>query len=113
MPGGMITTASTLQCPHGGSVTIATTNTMVTAGSPLALATDSFTIAGCPFQVPVGVGTVPHPCVRVQWTAVNPLTSVNGNPTLTEDSVGVCLAADQAPQGKVVIAATQSLVSSS
>ena len=113
MAGGMITTASTLNCPHGGAVAIVTSNSVVQAGAPLALATDTFTITGCPFQIPVGVGTVPHPCVTVQWTKVNTMTAVGGKPTLSQDSIGICLAADQAPQGNVIITATQPIVSGS
>jgi hypothetical protein len=100
----LLTTASTLQCPHGGSVSIASSNTKAKAsGSALALSTDTFTIAGCPFQIPVGTGSVPHPCVRVQWTRVNTKTLVNGQPTLSTASVGLCLAADQVPQGNVSV----------
>lgn len=99
----LITTASVLQCPHGGSVSIVTTNTKAKAAASLALVSDTFTIAGCPFQIPVGVGTVPHPCVRVQWVKPNIKTLVNGSPTLADDSVGLCLAADQVPQGPVSV----------
>ena len=103
----LLTTASTLQCPHGGSVSIVSANTSVSAGAALALATDTFTISGCPFQIPVGVGTVPHPCIRVQWLMTNMKCSVNNQPTLSQSSQGLCLAADQAPQGCVVIVNTQ------
>jgi len=99
----LLTTASSLQCPHGGTVSISSTNTQVKAAAALALATDTFTISGCPFQIPVGTGTVPHPCVKVQWTKPNVKTTVNGTPTLAQDSVGLCLAADQAPQGPVSV----------
>jgi hypothetical protein len=109
----LLTMASTLTCPHGGTVSILSSNTRVLAGSALVLATDTFTISGCPFQIPVGVGTVPHPCVTVQWLKPNLLTTVNGTPTLAEDSVGLCLAADQVPQGPVAVTQTQPLVSGS
>lgn len=107
MAAALLTTGSSLQCPHGGTVIIASTNTRALASAPLALATDTFSVAGCPFQIPIGVGTVPHPCVSVQWTKPNVRTSVNGAPTLAQDSVGLCLAADQAPQGPVSIVLTQ------
>jgi hypothetical protein len=109
----LITTASSLQCPHGGMVSIVSSNAQVQASAPLALATDTFTIAGCPFQIPVGVGTVPHPCVSVQWVKPNVLTSVNGTPTLAQDSIGLCLAADQAPQGPVSVVQAELKVSGS
>lgn len=111
MAAPLITTASVLQCPHLGTVTITSTNTAAQGAAPLALVSDSFSIVGCPFQIPVGVGTVPHPCVRVQWIKANVLTTVHGTPTLSQDSVGLCLAADQVPQGQVVVAVTQPLIS--
>jgi hypothetical protein len=113
MGAALLTTASSLQCPHGGTVTIVSTNVQAKAGPALALATDTFTIAGCPFQIPVGVGTVPHPCVTVQWVKPNLHTLVNGQPTVAQDSVGLCLAADQVPQGPVTVVATQPQVSGS
>lgn len=103
----LLTTASSLQCPHGGSVSIISTNTKVSAGAALALANDTFTISGCPFQIPVGVGTVPHPCVRVQWILTNLQCMVANQPTLSESSKGLCLAVDQAPQGSVSVVSTQ------
>jgi hypothetical protein len=111
MAAALITTASSLQCPHGGTVTIVSTNAKVEAAVAVALATDTFTIAGCPFQIPVGAGTVPHPCVTVQWIRPNMQTLVNGTPTLAQDSVGLCLAADQVPQGSVQVVTTQPTVS--
>jgi hypothetical protein len=107
----LLTTAASLSCPHGGSVSIVSANTKVLAGAPLALATDTFTISGCPFQIPIGTGSVPHPCVTVHWLKPNLRTTVNGAPTLSQDSVGLCLAADQVPQGPVSVSQTQPLVS--
>lgn len=113
MAAALLTTASQLQCPHGGMVAITSTNTQALAGAALALASDTFTVSGCPFQIPVGTGTVPHPCVTVQWVRTNQKTTVNGTPTLAQDSTGLCLAADQAPQGPVSVVTTQVLVSGS
>src|SRR4051812_15553685 len=109
----LLTTASSLSCPHGGTVTISSANTKAKGDAALALATDTFTIAGCSFQIPVGVGTVPHPCMTVQWVKPNVRTLVNRTPTLAKDSVGLCLAADQAPQGPVSVSQTQAKVSGS
>jgi hypothetical protein len=108
-----LTTASTLQCPHGGTVSIVSSNTKVQAGAALALANDTFTISGCPWQIVVGPGSVPHPCVKVQWTMTNKKTTVNGSPTLSQDSTGLCLAADQVPQGPVSVVQTQPLAGGS
>lgn len=113
MASPLLTTASTLQCPHGGTVSIASNNNHAKAGAALALATDTFTIAGCPFQIPVGAGTVPHPCIEVQWVKTNLRATVGGQPTLSQDSQGICLAADLAPQGPVSIVQTQMKASGS
>ena len=108
MAGQLLTTTSTLQCPHGGTVAIVSANTRVKAGgTPLALATDTFTIAGCPFQIPIGLGTVPSPCIQVQWVVTNLRTQVNDTPTLSTNSSGLCLAATQVPQGPVSIVQAQ------
>lgn len=104
---------ATLKCPHSGSVTIATANQSVTAESAFAaLATDTFTIAGCPFQIPAPPGTVPSPCLTVQWLLTDMRVTVNGNATLSSASVGFCLNAQQVPQGPVVITNPQQKVQS-
>lgn len=111
MAGNSITTAAQLQCPHGGTVSIVSSNSKVTAGgSPLALSADTFTISGCSFQIPVGAGTVPSPCVRVQWLLTDMRNKV-ASLGLSKSSAGLCLAATQVPQGPVTIASTQSKAS--
>jgi hypothetical protein len=102
----LLTTASTLTCPHGGTVQIVGTNRTTTATAPLALATDTYLVVGCPFVLVIP----PHPCVRVAWLATAQRVKVNGEAVLNEASVGLCYAADNAPQGAVVVAATQQKV---
>ena len=105
---GMLTTASVMMCPHGGTVQAIPSSTAVQfGGSPAVTATDTFMIAGCPFVI----GGVPSPCLTVQWVSPALQSEVNSNPTLTEASVGMCLAATQAPQGAVIISSTQPQVS--
>ena len=100
--------SSSLQCPHGGMVQIISANARVKAdGAFVALATDQFVIAGCPFQIPVGPAMVPSPCLLVQWLVSDLRTTVNGLPTLSQSSAGLCLNAMQIPQGPVSIANTQ------
>lgn len=99
---GLLTTASMLSCVHGGMVTGVPTSRVTAAGAPVLLATDTFMVAGCPFA-PVA----PHPCVLVQWQLPAQRSSCANVPTLTEASVGFCLAADGAVQGPVIIQATQ------
>jgi hypothetical protein len=104
----LLTMASVLQCPHGGLVSAVTTNTVAQAGGAFILrSTDTFLIAGCAFTLPPGV---PHPCMTVQWLTPALMSTVMGDNVLTESSVGLCLAPDQAPQGPVLISFTQPMV---
>jgi len=106
--GGLLNTASMLMCPHGGTVSAVTTNTQVNAGgSPLVRASDTFIVAGCAFTLPPAV---PSPCVSVQWVSPDTRSQAVGDFTLSEASVGLCLAATQAPQGTVIISNTQQQV---
>lgn len=108
MAGNTLNVMSALQCPHGGAVQIISANVRVKAGGAFAaLATDQYLISGCPFQIPVGVGTVPSPCLTVQWIVTDMRVRVNGTPTLSSGSVGLCLNALQVPQGPVAITNTQ------
>ena len=111
MSGNLLTISSTLQCPHGGQVQIISANPRVKAGgSFVALATDTFLISGCPFQIPA-TPPIPSPCLTVQWLVTNLRTNVNGTPTLSQTSAGLCLSAAQIPQGPVTIVNTQPKVS--
>ena len=108
---GFLTMSSVMMCPHGGQVTAITTNVRVQAGGDFMVrATDTFIIAGCPFTIPAVV-PIPHPCVQVQWVVSSLLNQVMSGPALTEESVGLCLGPDGAPQGTVLINFTQPLVS--
>jgi hypothetical protein len=101
----LLTTTSMLMCPHGGTVQIISANAQVKAGGDfLARSTDTFVIAGCSFTIP-GVG--PSPCVQVQWVETVEQSQTLGDFNLNEASVGLCLAATQAPQGAVLINSTQ------
>ena len=97
-----------LMCPHGGTVTAITSNTRVSAASGYVVrASDTFTIAGCSFIL----GSNPHPCVQVKWVQTDQHSTAVGDSTLNEDSVGLCVAGDQAAQGTVMINSTQARVS--
>jgi hypothetical protein len=110
MAGNALTTASTLQCPHGGQVQISSSNPAVSAdGSPAVTSADTFTISGCPFQIPA-TPPIPSPCVRVQWIVPDVQATIGGSPTLSQGSSGLCLAATGVPQGPVAVANTQAAV---
>jgi hypothetical protein len=104
---GLLNSSSVMMCPHGGTVSVITTNTRTKAGGDFVVrASDTFLIAGCPFVV----GIVPHPCVEVQWVQPDARSQVVSDFTLSEASVGLCLAPDQAVQGTVLIDFTQTQV---
>jgi hypothetical protein len=101
----LLTTASTMMCPHGGTVTAIPGQTQATIDAPIVRLSDTFIIAGCAFAP----GGVPMPCVTVQWVVGATRVQAGGDFVLTESSVGLCMSA--APQGSVIIAATQPKVS--
>ena len=85
-----------------------TTNSRAQAAGDLVLRqSDTFLIAGCQFVA----GVVPHPCVQVQWVQAAVQSQAVGDFTLTEESVGLCVAADGAVQGTILINFTQPRVS--
>jgi hypothetical protein len=100
----LLNSASVMMCPHGGTVQAVTSNTRAQAAGGLLLrASDTFLIAGCSFML----GTAPHPCVQVQWVQPATGSKAVGDFTLTEASVGLCTAPDQAVQGTVLILVAQ------
>lgn len=105
MPGNMLTTASTVMCPHGGQATLTTSNQRVKAeGSPVLLESDIHTVAGCVFTLP---GPKPSPCIKIEWSAGASKNMVNGTKVLVKSSVGKCYSPENAPQGVATIVNTQ------
>jgi len=102
----LLNTSSTMMCPHGGTVTAVPGQSQVQAGAPVLRVSDTCTIAGCAFNI----SGAPSPCVSVQWVQGAARVTAVGDAVLNESSVGLCLAATQAPQGSVIIAATQPTV---
>lgn len=104
----LLTTSSMMMCPHGGTVNAISSNTKTkAAGSYLLRSSDTFIIVGCPFVL----GIPPHPCMQVQWVQTALKSKAIGDFNLTLDSVGLCVAADQAVQGTVLISTAQPKVS--
>ena len=106
--GQTLTTSTQMACTHGGTVNVASASTRVDAGDAVLRATDSFNISNCTFALP---GPKPSPCMRVQWLVVDEKVTVEGDPTLSTDSLGLTLSADMIPQGNVTITGPQSRVS--
>ena len=108
MPGNVLTISSTVQCPHGGSAILTTANTKLMVDCvPALLESDVHSVAGCPFQSPVGVGTKPSPCIRIEWSGGAVQMQVNGVGVLIQSSVGLCYSPEGAPQGPAIIVNTQ------
>jgi hypothetical protein len=101
---GLLTESSVLMCPHGGTVSVITSDTRVQAvGGAVLRSSDTFLVAGCPFTI----GVVYHPCTTVDWVVPSLRSKALDDSTLTEDSVGLCQAADQAVQGTVLVVVAQ------
>jgi hypothetical protein len=101
----VVTTASQVQCMHGGVATLVTSNSILKAdGAPVLVATDMPMVVGCPFVV----GTVPSPCLSIQWAGAAVSLSVNGAGVVHVNSIGSCLNAAGAPQGVATISAPAS-----
>ncbi len=99
----ILTTASTVMCPHGGMAQLVTTNTdALIDGAPALLQTDVHPIVGCTFT-PVAYS----PCVSIRWVSAATQTSVRDVPVLLQSSVGLCLNAAQAPQGTAIVVQVQ------
>ena len=99
----ILTTTSTIMCPHGGTAQLTTTNTeALIDGAPALLQTDVHPIAGCTFTLAVYT-----PCVTIRWVSGATQTKVHDVPVLLQNSVGLCLNAAQAPQGTAIVAQVQ------
>jgi hypothetical protein len=99
----LLTSASTMMCPHGGTVTAIPGQSRATAQSPILRGSDTYIVAGCPLVIAL----VPSPCISVQWVQTATRVRAGGDFVLNESSVGLCLAATQAPQGVALILQTQ------
>jgi len=111
MPGFLIQVGATITCPHAGKANVTPSNQRVKVGGmPVAVVADQTVVGGCPFQVPIGTGTKPQPCVKVLWQAPATRVKVMGQFVLLQSSVGVCQSAEQMPQGTAIISTTQTRV---
>jgi hypothetical protein len=102
----LLTAASVMMCPHGGTIRATPRSTRAIADAPILRGSDTFMIAGCSLSSM----TPPSPCVSVQWVQTATRLKHGGDFTLTEASVGLCLAATQSAQGTVMIVSTQAKV---
>jgi hypothetical protein len=108
MPGPVLHTGATANCPHGGVLNIIAASPRVTvSGMPAAVLTDQGVVAGCAFTVPP---SKPQPCVTTRWIAGATRVLANGVPLLINPCVAMCLSAEQIPGGPPVITGSQTRV---
>jgi hypothetical protein len=105
MPGPVLHTGATANCPHGGVLNIiAASPRVMVSGMPAAVLTDQGLVAGCAFTVPP---TKPQPCVTTRWIAAATRVLANGQPLLINPCVALCLSAEQIPGGPPIITGSQ------
>jgi uncharacterized Zn-binding protein involved in type VI secretion len=92
-------------CPHGGQVsTISSSLRVRVGGQPVATIGDTYLVAGCAFTVSP---TTPQPCEEVEWLVSATRVMVDGKPAILRSSSGLCLSAEQIPQGAPLVVTTQ------
>ena len=95
----ILTTTSTVTCPHLGKAVLLTSNTLARiAGAAALLMTDLHPVTGC---------TSTPPCVLITWSCGATRMTLNGIPLLLQSSIGTCYNASLTPQGVAVVAQTQ------
>ena len=106
-----------MTCTHAAPAQTPPTQSRVLVGSPsqpVETIDNVITVSGCPFQIPVGLGTIPQPCVLVQWTMPATRVLVGGSPPLLQASPGpgpgLCLSVEQIPQGPPMTSGLQTKV---
>lgn len=101
-----------MQCTHMAKATIAPSQPRVlVGGQPVATMASVIAVAGCPFQIPVGAGTKPQPCVQVKWGMPATRVLVSGQPVALAPGPGpgpgVCLSIEQIPAGPPIVGFVQ------
>jgi hypothetical protein len=111
MPGPLMHLGAGVSCPHAAPAQGAPGSPRVLlSGQPASTIADLWTVAGCPFQIPIGTGTKPQPCIKIQWAAPAARVLVNGAPALLAISPGIGQSVEQIPQGPAVVSVVQTRV---
>ncbi len=96
MPGFLVQVGASAICPHGGQINIIPSNSRVLLnGQPASTINYQFMVTGCAFSV----GTKPQPCLTVKWLVPSARVFLSGSPAILQNSTGLCLSAEQIPQG--------------
>ncbi len=109
MPGFVLHTNAVVQCTHGIPAQIPPVQPRVlVSGQPVATMASQILVAGCPFAIP---GPKPQPCVTIKWLLPTARVLVSGQPALVQPApgtgVGLCLSAEQIPNGPPLVSAVQ------
>jgi hypothetical protein len=108
MPGFVVTVSASAICTHGAAVSIMPGSPRVkAAGNAVATMADTYSVSGCPFQVPLGAGTKPQPCISLRWVAPAVRVRSGGQPVILQSSSAICLSVEQIPQGPPTVVTTQ------
>jgi hypothetical protein len=112
MPGFLLHVGAVLQCTHAGPGVIAPSQARVlVTGQPVATMLSVITVGGCPFQVPVGAGTKPQPCVLIKWLMPAARVLVMGQPAAVcpapGSGPGLCQSVEQIPAGPPIVSTIQ------
>ena len=105
--GPVLTTLSSVQCPHGGRALLTTSNASSHAAANMLLESDTHAVVGCGFFI----GPKYSPCLTIAWAAGATALSVGGTPVLVKSSIGTCKNDSGAVQGVALVASTQLPVS--
>jgi hypothetical protein len=109
MPGFVLHSNAVVQCTHGVPAQIPPIQPRVlVSGQPVATMASQLLVAGCPFTIP---GPKPQPCVTIKWLMPAARVLVMGQPALLQPSPGpgpgLCLSAEQIPNGPPMVSAVQ------
>jgi hypothetical protein len=108
MPGPVLHVGAGISCPHAAPASVVPGSPRVLInGSPVATMANTYPVAGCPFQIPIGTGTKPQPCIKLQWVVPAVRVQVMGAPVVLATSSGFGTSAEGMPQGPSVVAAVQ------
>jgi hypothetical protein len=107
MPGYVLDSTCGLSCFHQAPAPLTPAPRVLVSGSPVATVPPTspkiVIPPGCPFQVPIGTGTKPQPCVTITWANPSTRVTVMGQALLLQAGPGpgngMCQSAEQIPQG--------------